>query len=793
MSSPPSRVNALRTEDILSAAAIDAIGPAVASDEEQHWEVFRCESDPINPPFYIVCFQGCATWRSAERCAIALGTLSERLPVRVLMWPESVVARDKKRLAGMLMGDQVASGQCLDVTTFLARAADRTFQGGSLQSLTPRTFVEPTIRLPDNSEEKAFGFIERWLADEWPPADAAVLVLVAPAALGKTTLARAIRDRLAEPAQPLRLARRPLMLEASMWAQLNLQQASFDDIWVRAVANNYRGGLSVETLTAFVQAGNVLPIFDGFDELCSRAGDEFSPTRTISHLIHLADSERARVLVTTRDSYWNEVRGGLTEGTLRQIYEVHLCPFSPKDVTRFLERRFPGDAVKACRQEAQRLLDRIRGQTGGAAADGGRFEMLPLIVEVVCDAVEDLNERGSTSQGLVSTSPVNAAISLACSRERERRGLELDEAEQRALFRELAVYQLPRFTRAELVLTAQGLFERLSKTQCESVIPAHQLLYNDTKDEVCFRYEFVREFFRAETLVVALREPSTHRAAVTRLLSSDPTAQGIMFDQWMRLVGEDVTGLREAWRFMRGERKTHTHDRELRRAQSALLQLAIRIACRDRPVDAPERAAATVRVTQLLGDEPFTATHIVGPIANLGLQNVVLRDCLLENSGLRRCDIHNLRFAGCVFEGTFDIEACLGGGSIEWPTGAGVSLQAQAAFLAQRTSDAGITREQVLDMIHTMLSRFRRGPGLRSLKIEDVFQGPLCDSELAHDVWDALSGVIVEKHTISSVGPTAGRNIKPKLVPSVRQFLDNRHPCAELDEVATRVAKKWVR
>jgi hypothetical protein len=94
-------------------------------------------------------------------------------------------------------------------------------------------------------------------------------------------------------------------------------------------------------------------------------------------------------------------------------------------------------------------------------------------------------------------------------------------------------------------------------------------------------------------------------------------------------------------------------------------------------------------------------------------------------------------------------------------------------------------------MVYQVLGRFRRGAGLRAIQFDHVLTGTLRNSELAHDVFDALGRTIIEVHAISGLGPGEGRNVKRECIPEVRRFLDNRLLGSTLLEVVQEVENKW--
>ncbi|GMV17468.1 MAG: hypothetical protein AMXMBFR56_56920 [Polyangiaceae bacterium] len=767
--------------DILEAGLLNVTTRVDAADQ---WEIFECTSrDAFAQARYVVLFGSAATWTAAEECAKRVKELGNRKKqeVHAIVWPSCVLAQDKKRVQGLV------GGPCRDVQTFHAQAAAVTLNIRDEAALAPRTFVEPTIALEEHESSGAFRFLDDWLYSS-DAQGRRLLVLIAPAAVGKTTLARALRDRLVDKTPSKRTPRRPLLLESSTWGPLRLDQLAFEDLWLRALSDNYRTAMSVEVFSAFVESGTVVPIFDGFDELCSRAGDDFSPIATVENLLELSSSEEARVILTTRQTYW---AGTVAEhvAKLPGVRQVHLQPFDGNQISQFVERRFPGPALAGRRDDTLRLLDRLRTQTE-QKDPAERIASLPLTVELVCDALGDDGKSALTADGLAGD-PLNSLITLACDRERERRGLELSNEQQRVLFRELAAYRPRLFSRVELDETLSTFFEGLSARQ-RGIVPDHQLLRLEGTN-LSFRYEFVRNFLRAQVLREALEAPDANRQTLVQVLQEEADGQGPTLDHWEEL-DRGSARLADAWKVLRRLRQEDPKDRARALAQSAALQIFVRIARADHPIGTSERQAATAAVVANLGEAFLSDAFVVGSISDLDLRGKTFTRCVFDNSGFFRCDLDaTVRFDSCRFEGSFDISLCSGGEHVEWPSGAGVSLQAQRSFVGQ----LGIRRAQALpesaiaEVVHQILGRFRRGAAFRAIQVDNVLTGTLRNSELARDAFAELEQAVIEIHAISGLGPKEGRNVKKECIEEVRRFLDNRLLGGALLEVVRRIETKW--
>jgi hypothetical protein len=98
--------------------------------------------------------------------------------------------------------------------------------------------------------------------------------------------------------------------------------------------------------------------------------------------------------------------------------------------------------------------------------------------------------------------------------------------------------------------------------------------------------------------------------------------------------------------------------------------------------------------------------------------------------------------------------------------------------------------ELAMDILYAILSRFRRGNTLRSVKSIDVLSREMKSSKTTTALLAQLqSAGIVGTHTISSVGRNNGRHVEKQYFGEVLRFLDNKQASAAITKVVTSVVR----
>src|SRR5262249_48321962 len=104
-----------------------------------------------------------------------------------------------------------------------------------------------------------------------------------------------------------------------------------------------------------VREGLLVPIFDGFDELCLHPNSPYNAASLLKELLELIGDTGARVVITVRETFWEKHKEGIPQD---QIGKTRLEGFSNDQRHEFFKKRLT-NAVD--RDTANRIARDIGG------------------------------------------------------------------------------------------------------------------------------------------------------------------------------------------------------------------------------------------------------------------------------------------------------------------------------------------------------------------------------------------------------------------------------------------------
>jgi WD40 repeat protein/type II secretory pathway predicted ATPase ExeA len=267
----------------------------------------------------------------------------------------------------------------IDFTGYLARQTRRLFRS---QIYPPRLYVAQRARILIDAGEQEVDYALTAVRAMLDEPGGRFIVILGDVGTGKTFLLRELARRMGTDGSPTI----PLLIDMR-----DLEKGrTLDELISRHLV---RSGLERIDLKAFrymLAGGHIALLFDGFDELALRV----TFPRAVTHLRTLLEAAegQAKVVMTGRTRQFRSFR--LVRTALGRMVErlsgertVHLQPFDPDQVRRFLTNRF-GDAEAA---EARfRLINTIRNLSDLSANP----RMLNFIVDVPELVLRQARDRG---------------------------------------------------------------------------------------------------------------------------------------------------------------------------------------------------------------------------------------------------------------------------------------------------------------------------------------------------------------------------------------------------------------
>jgi len=209
-----------------------------------------------------------------------------------------------------------------------------------LKKRKPKYYTNPKIEVPAGLNRKFPNPIYGALTD---PRDAGeLIVLLAQPGQGKTFMSEYIVSKIAEDGKYFF----PIYINAEQWATMG--HAELGSLW-KTITHSFRHleapiGWLTGREEAFMQttlkAGLFCIIFDGFDEYILQNHGKVSAIEAIALLSELVEETSARVLVTSRSTFWeSEIDAQMNDQHAIEFTKYKIQPFDPELAKSYFKSR----------------------------------------------------------------------------------------------------------------------------------------------------------------------------------------------------------------------------------------------------------------------------------------------------------------------------------------------------------------------------------------------------------------------------------------------------------------------
>jgi hypothetical protein len=770
-----------RFVNVLPRLGMSNVDQRASGDQWQFWTA------DVDSPFgqqkvSLLYLNSKAAWSGLAIAATnAKKRITKECPFYVVVQNSADVARDLPRIKR-----ETGFAEVFTVRELLSKSITRAFRinpADAAQAVQQQVFVDPDVR-KDGKETKALESLTNWLLED-SDSGSRIGVLVAPAGVGKTTVARHCFQQLARTAGKWRL---PLLVTSDQWAKLaDRANLTLWDVWRESLDVLYSCSVSREDLEMFLENGIFLPIFDGFDELCTRIGGQFNASDILDQLSELLQDTDGRILLTTRDAFWNEI----PEERRKETAGFELLPFNKQQTGKYLEERFPKAVDAHKRDVARNILQSLGTLAYGTDYPQYRERIIgvPLIVMLAaeCADVEADNPTIAKYGDLLKTEdPLEGILRILFERECERRQINLSADSQLRLFEDLAFDFGGTFTREELHFYAAAL-ERRDTGPEEKALESHAVI-SSVGNQFTLRFEFLADYLAGRSLVRRLFENPSN-LEVVRYLSQQARGGSLLLDRSVENIrahhhAESRDRLLAAWKVLQSQDTPPA-------ARSGLLHLILKYV--DKEVGSGPRVQRTHELARFVADESvFRELQVQGAIRDLDLRGARFDGCVFSDAGFANCVFdHGSKFTACKFEGRFEVEECQGFGNVSWQA-CDLSPIARETIQSQDAT-IPVTPEQIRATVRLALERFQRGLGFKSIQTVYKRSGRISRSPICNDVWHALEKHhIVVSITLSGVAEGA-LAIPDARKPEVHNFLHNAMLTGELRSAIESLERKLIK
>lgn len=606
-----------------------------------------------------------------------------------------------------------------------------------------------------------------------------LIVVSASAGVGKTTLARQLTVDLSKSSEKYKLI--PAYVEASHWGKLRVD--SISELWevidnsIRAFCPNLT--ISEQIFEHSLKHGNLVFIFDGFDELCGHNSSHFRPGEILEKLANLCKDSNAKVILTTRTLYWESE----IDSPPDNVRLLELAPFNSQQAKNYFSKYFHNDPK--ARERGVSLYSDLIQQSGEPRNEGGprsQFVNLPLCVGMIAEYVR-LGGTGylskQSSKGLVYD-----ILYQICERERARKKLSTSAEDQISAFGVIAVEKLdeflPKFVLDDLVIVG---FE-------EEDLPRlidHPLVRSSDESHYTFSYDFLTQYLRALYLSDAVKAcDHQHQSDVWKIMCKESNGKGYLIEHMLVILNNDVSNIREIYRKI---------PAKYIEAKSFIFHLIKQSAYNSTfIVTKNEKTKAIFSAI----DENYTqnkivkSIYIVGNIDGLDLGGVKFIEGSFIDASFTRCNVdENTIFANCRFYGNLDFQ---GSNRNEWSM---VKLEdctmlppSNLVWEEIKGQIFNSREEHLLDAMLLALNKFwHHGILKKSIKKENWRRGGLSYSIYCDVILESMLRTgLIEDVPISGL-TKGGYAFSADSVSDLQRFMDNRQLTGKIREVFDYILK----
>ena len=332
------------------------------------------------------------------------------------------------------------------------------------------------------------GFVQQWMTSAEP----SLLVVMAPAGHGKTTLCQELTRKLsahfANEGSPHPVA---VMVPFESVRRV----VDFESLLFRRLGELRSGSLS--PFVSLLQRGEALLVVDGFDELANDAGFEVAENQVRS--MRFLFGGRARVILAGRSLFTEDFSASTDIRTRMRallgdikVDVIEIGSFGEDDIEKYVQTRT---------QLTEPQRESVR-QFYKTSPDHGQLASNPLFLKILCSLAH--------SQGLANTgefgSSIEQLIRQVCIREEDRHHLGIGIDRQLAFLRDVALEAFKSgrgVSREELELLAQFVGEgHLDRDpQLVGRLSDHALLNRRGIDRVDLIHPYIRDVLISQLIL----------------------------------------------------------------------------------------------------------------------------------------------------------------------------------------------------------------------------------------------------------------------------------------------------
>ncbi|SKA84211.1 NACHT domain-containing protein [Prosthecobacter debontii] len=674
----------------------------------------------------------------------------------------------------------------LDTKAYLASFIHDELSGYTehLKEEKPSHYIDPNIKTPSGFNKKTPNPLLNFLLDPHLGAgysDGTVAVVLAEAGQGKTYMCKHLASTILERGSDVI----PILIDSSQWKNMPVADQRSLSKTILNCLHHY--GCPVPWLTShedeFIAIALKLDlfkiIFDGFDEYLLSNRDVAQEEDVIDAIRNLAEETGARIIITSRTSYWHasidsQIDQRMRESTSCLFYEM--VPFEETHANNYFLKRFGSN---------DRLVssaDKLFRNLAASARDlVGRGFILNLIADVVGSS-----DGKSFATILASSNAIDWLIRELCQRDRHRQELPFNSEQQFSILRmfaeEIASGASPDSELLELCMeVVQPVLDRGSRQKAVQSMTSHPILQMDgSSRKWYFREEQVRTYLLAHFLA---NEQQTSRVA--RWVLTPGEQQDLIQTVVEILTLETIASPTDSIKTLIDALKIHCSGRF---AASLAFAAVEKITPKGK-----SHLERTECLVELCGS-PIKDFEFSGTISSFNFENVSFIKCKFDHATFINCEFDaKTEFAECSFRGGIAPIRCNGLGESIFLDSTSFDPFAQM-WIDQVRVNAGKRQYSESDLrndIGILLERFlnKGRVMLRTVQKSNLTRGAIRSSKYADQIIEEFRKMLLEEHHLSGVSETA-YNIRQEFKNDVIFFGQNNSFVGQINKLFITLKNK---
>lgn len=656
-----------------------------------------------------------------------------------------------------------------------------------VSSNPPRYYIDPPVEVPAGFHRRFPNPLLSFFLDrgEGIP-EGSLGILLAEPGQGKTYMSRYLVTELAKRKYV------PLLIDSSQWQTLPFEDQK--SIWKTIVHSlrhydapiGWLEGHESDFLRATLKTDFFRTIFDGFDEYILQTKGSVQPLDVLESLAKLAKETGARIIITSRTSFWEtNIAEEDTQDFIARTgsYLYKILPFSREHANNYFKVRFQeAGQVEAADRLYRRLYDENKELVG-------RGFVLSLIADLIERAGRDEQSPPEATGGILWL------MQALCERDQLRQRLPLTGQEQMSLFRAFAAEgAMGEEMGSELLDLAVQLvkpeMDAATRGSCLEKFKSHPLIGFDRASSLWrYREEQIGNILLADYLVSATTDALAHFVDRARLVASRRHDLSEMIVGLITSSMPEPAAVQRLAGLVAGIRgKNVERSPEGGRLAATIVSMAVE-KFRPRGSSHKDRSALFL---ELFGGSPVSFGHFSGTLAGFDFQGIEFAGCSFDRVVWANCEFNE--------KTTFRRSTFVNGGAAPKSVGLGsaqliecvLDEEAAALFNTARVKEGKrkYTAEDAKNDIQWIITKFvKGGAGIKSVEEGNILKGPVAESRHKREALDALLGTAIDEHIIS--GPSSrGYHVREEAVEAVKFYAANNVMTGALYEAYQKLLKK---